>query len=117
MTKFYGILAYVCGSVALALLAIMIIASGGQNAWATDCNCGTQPPGNTIGTPWYYCMMTCGGGGGQPPPPPACPAPRSNLCPGFNNVPRGCIAGSCVGDNLNICPCQFSSVDGGCSCP
>ena len=35
MTKLYGMLAYACGSIAIATLALGIMVGGGQQAWAT----------------------------------------------------------------------------------
>lgn len=62
MTKLYGMLAYACGSIAIATLVLGIMVGGGRQAWANECGCGVQPPG-TFGDPaydtWYHCMMTC----------------------------------------------------------
>ncbi len=80
MSKFYGIISYMCGSVAIALLAIALITGGGRNAWATDCaSCGTAPTPVMPGDPAYpaYQManmmyMSCMANCTTPPPPAPC---------------------------------------------
>ncbi len=56
MTKLYGMLAYACGSIAIATLALVIMVGSGQQAWAvvaiedavvavdcTTCTCSVAP--------------------------------------------------------------------------
>jgi len=43
MKKFYGALAYACGSIAIATLVLGIVVSGGQQAWADEGDEGGTP--------------------------------------------------------------------------
>ena len=161
MNKFCGIISYLCGSVAIALLAIALITGGGRQAWATDCascgtaptpvmpgdpaypayqmayatysscianctttpppcNCGPQPTGNTIGTVWYYCMMTCNTTAAI-----SCDDPNTVVC----KNEAGENATKCHADSLDAegagkacdkkntkCLCRFSKTKQDCTC-
>lgn len=72
MNKFCGIISYLCGSVAIALLAIALITGGGRQAWASPCTdaCGAEPTAVAQGQPgyaeyqsaystWQSCVRNC----------------------------------------------------------
>ena len=117
MNKFCGIISYMCGSVAIALLAIALMTGGGRQAWAVDCGCGPAPAVNSpTWIIWYSCFYSCNNGGG---------ANGSNICHNFiapspcsakNGNQAQCPGTTCSGPDT-ICSCFYNPMTMQCNCP
>ena len=87
MTKLYGMLAYACGSIAIATLVLGIMVGGGQQAWAVE------------GSGDDESALYCSGDG-------YCTSPQqcSGFCAFFVN---NCICQAAAGEPHSSCQCDF----------